>query len=90
MPRTMPDLNRGIAVLIGSDVAGVDVHHLRRFDSGVVEVSIGRVQRVVNLEVFLPADVETPAESQIRHGAGTVDVHRSTDIDVARAVHSSI
>ena len=31
-------------------VAVVDIHHVRRFDKGVVEVFVGRIQGMVNLE----------------------------------------
>src|SRR5579863_7613608 len=33
------------------DVAVVNVHHVRRFDEGVVEVLIGRIERVIDMEL---------------------------------------
>ena len=52
------------AEFVGGDVAGVDVHHLRRFDRSVNEVFVGWIERVVDLEVF----------RRPKHGAGHVDV----------------
>src|SRR5580698_5076807 len=42
--------NDRLTTPVKSYVAVVDVHHVGRFDEGVVEVLIGRVERVVDLE----------------------------------------
>ena len=40
----------GFAAFIQSGDAIVDIHHVRRFDGGVREVLVGRIERVVDLQ----------------------------------------
>jgi hypothetical protein len=42
--------DRGVAPAVGDDGAVVDVFHVRGFDEGVIQVLVGRVQRMVDLE----------------------------------------
>src|SRR5208282_803915 len=44
--------DRCLALSIGRDIAGVDVHHLRRFDRSVNQVFVCWIQRMVDLEVL--------------------------------------
>src|SRR5215467_16391014 len=46
------ETNFSVALSVGSDVAAVYVHHFRRLDGGVIEVLIGRIERVIDLEVL--------------------------------------
>src|SRR6185369_17294122 len=43
-------LDHRLALRVGGDVAVVEVHHVRRLDEGVIEILVGRVERVVDLE----------------------------------------
>jgi hypothetical protein len=43
-------LDRCLAACVRGDVAVVDIHHVGRFDKGVIEMFIRRIERVVDLE----------------------------------------
>ena len=45
-------VHRGLALRVGSDVAGVDVHHLRRFHGRVSKVLVGGVEGMVDSEIL--------------------------------------
>jgi len=70
--------DRGVAVGVGSDIAIIDVHHVRAFDEGVVEELVGRIKRVVNLEpartfAQSPLDMDFASEvSRVATGAKKV------------------
>ena len=42
--------NHCAARRVGSSIAVVDVHHVGRFDEGVIEVLVGGIQRMIDLE----------------------------------------
>src|SRR5208282_1756817 len=42
--------NYGIALRIGDDISVVNVHHVRGFDEGVVEILVGGIERMIDLE----------------------------------------
>src|SRR5258708_1468298 len=49
-PEPFGQVDDRLTVGVKHDVAVVDVHHVRRFDKGVVEVLVGGIQRIINLE----------------------------------------
>ncbi len=74
-------MNYGIALRIGDHVAVVDVHHVRRFDEGVVEVLIGGIERVIDLErtagfgefavnIHVSVEPRSPAGGAARQNSG--------------------
>src|ERR1043165_2349966 len=42
--------NSSISVSISNNVAVVDVHHIRTLHEGMIEILVGRIKRMVNLE----------------------------------------
>src|SRR5271167_5136456 len=57
-------LDRRHAQLVGDYIAGVDIHHFRRFHGSVNQVFVRGIERVVDLEILGSAE----------DGAGYVDV----------------
>src|SRR5262245_7666469 len=57
-----------IAIRVGSDIAVVNVHHVRRLDEGVVEVPVSGVEWMVYLE----------GSSRFREVANYLDVARES------------
>src|SRR5208337_639500 len=52
--KPLRQLNGRMALTIGGDVPVVDVLHLGRFDRGVNEIFVGRIQGMIDLEVLRP------------------------------------
>src|SRR5579863_3323796 len=75
---------------VRGDVAVVNVLHVRRFDEGVVEVLIGRIERVIDMELStcfgkLPVDVDIAVEKRRISSALVVSEQGVTGGGVAEA-----
>ena len=71
--------------LVCDDVAGVDVHHLRRLDGGVDQEFVGRVEGMVDLEI-LGGTMDFPGNGQAAdNGCVAGDTQPAFDLDKAAA-----